>query len=456
MPYDLIVIGAGPGGYTAAIRASMLGLKTLIIEKEAPGGVCLHHGCIPTKTLLRSSELLRNLQQSASFGITADLSPVPDPEKMLHRVRQVNLVLRKGIESLFKQHGVEVLTGKATLSSPGIVKVETDNTQTQYRGNKILLATGSSPRILPGMEPDGENIWTYREALTLSSLPESLLIIGSGAIGCELAWFYRSLGVKVSLLEMLPRILPQEEPDLSEAMERSFKRAGIKILTGVTVSGIEKTGKGCVTRLKGEKETCLETAVVLSAIGVIPNTQNLGLETAGITLNGRFIATDDHFQTSLPNHYAVGDLIASPALAHVASAEGNYCAEYLAGLKPGNIHYPSIPSCIYTEPEIASAGLKEQEAQQKGIKIRTGTSRFAGNGKALALGQREGFVKLVFEEENLRLMGVSMAGPHVTEMISGLCLAIRMGATAKDIAETIHPHPTLSEAIHEAALTALQ
>jgi dihydrolipoamide dehydrogenase len=458
MQYDLAVIGAGPGGYTAAIRAAELGMKTIVIEKENLGGVCLNQGCIPTKTLLKSAEIYREVRQAAFWGTDPGTSPEIRLESMITRVRTVSENLRKGIDYLFKKYGVETLQGSGALTAPHEISITgSDGVVSDITARNILLATGSVPRNLPGMEPDGTRIWTSREALSPEKLPSTLLVIGSGAIGSELAWFYRSLGVRVLIVEMQSRLIPLEDQELSEQLERAFKKSGIKVWTDTTVKQLEKTGAGCLATLQNaKKEEQIEIEIVLLAAGVVPNTKNLGLENAGIALNGRFIQTDKNYHTTTENHYAIGDLIATPALAHVASAEGTYIAEYIAGLNPEPVDYQTIPSCIFTEPEIASVGMNEKTAGEAGIRFCIGRCAFAGIGKAQTINRRDGFVKLIFEQDKMQLIGAQLAGAHVSEMISGLSLAKRLGATAQDIAGTIHPHPTLSEAIREAAVDALR
>ena len=453
--YDIIVIGAGPGGYVAAIRAAQLGMKCAVIERESLGGICLNWGCIPTKALLRSSEGYLTSLRGAEFGFTAE-NVSPDIAAIVSRSSGVASTMSKGIEYLFKKNGVAVIRGEARLRDDGghaVVDVTSqDGTQSSYEAPHIIIATGARAAALPFAPIDGKKILGYRDALVPQSLPSSMAVIGSGAIGSELAFFYSSLGVDVTIIEFMDRLLPLEDDEASAQLSRSFRKRGIKVMVSSAVKSVDVSAEGAVLKIdtkKGEVE--LKADVVLSAVGIVPNTDNIGLEALGIECVKRRIPVDGHYRTSFEGVYAIGDVIATPALAHVASAEAVNCVEGIAGLNPQPVDYGIVPSCTYTCPQVASVGLNERNAKEKGIAYKVGKFPFTASGKATAAGEREGFVKLLADPETDVILGASLVGENVTEMLSTISLAMKMKATAKDVMSVIFPHPTMSEAIMEAA-----
>jgi len=456
MHYDLLVIGSGPGGYVAAIRASQLGLKTAIVEREHLGGICLNWGCIPTKSLLKSAQVYRYLTHAGDYGVTLEGAVRPDYTVMVARSRAVAEGMSKGVQFLLKKNKIDVIWGSGKLAGKGAVTVtDAEGKTSAVTAANIILATGARPRELPNLPIDGEKIIGYRQALALPQQPESMLVVGSGAIGSELAYFYQSTGTQVTLVEFMPQIVPLEDEEVAKYLERSFKKAGMKIMVNSTVESGDLSGKGCDVLVKTSKGMETHYAdVVLSAVGITPNIENIGLEEMGIETEKGRVKVDAHYQTNVSSVFAIGDIIATPALAHVASAEGVACVEHIAGLNPEPLNYKNIPGCTYTTPEVASVGMSEKAAKEAGYSIRTGKFPFTASGKASAAGAKDGFVKLVFDEEYGELLGAHLIGENVTEMIAGLVVARNMEVTAHELMKSIHPHPTMSEAIMEAAAAA--
>ena len=456
MKYDLIVIGSGPGGYVAAIRAAQLGMNVAVVERAELGGICLNWGCIPTKSLLKSAQVLDYARHAEAYGVQVTEAQ-PDFNAIIARSRGVAEKMSKGIQYLFKKNNITVLEGNGKLTSDKKVEV-TDNTGVSqlYEAQHIILATGARSRQLPAIPQDGKRIIGYRQALTLDHLPASLLVVGSGAIGSELAWFYNAMGTKVTLVEFMPNVLPVEDEEVSKQIARSFKKAGIEVMVKSTVESVDTTGellKINIRNKKGEIEV-KEAEIVLSAAGITPNVEHIGLEEAGIALERGRIQVDDFYRTNVENIYAIGDIVHGPALAHVASAEAICCVEKIAGLQPEPIDYGNIPGCTYTTPEVASVGLTEAKALENGYEIKIGKFPFTASGKASAAGANEGFIKLIFDAKENTLLGAHLIGTNVTEMIAELVLARKKMVTGHDLIKTIHPHPTMSEAIMEAAAAA--
>ena len=451
MKYDIIVIGSGPGGYVAAIRASQLGKKVAIVEKAELGGVCLNWGCIPTKALLKSAQVYTYCKNAAHYGVAVEGEVKPDFEKIVARSRTVADTMSKGVAFLMKKNNIDILAGWGRLAGEG--KVEVDGTV--YEADAVILATGARPRQMPFMPVDGEHIISSKEALTLPRLPESMIVVGSGAIGSEFACLYASLGVKVTVVEYMPQMMPLEDEEVAKAMERAFRKMRATVLTSTTVKAVRVEDGICHVDIEGKKgaET-LQAEVVLSAVGVKSNIENIGLEEMGIAVERDKVVVDEHYQTSAKGVYAIGDIIATPALAHVASAEAIHCVEHICGLEPDAVDYSTIPSCVFTTPEVASVGMTEQQARDKGIEYKVGRFPFTASGKATAAGDRDGFVKLIFDGEE-RLIGAHLVGATVTEMLGEPTLAKRLGATAHSIAKTIHSHPTMHEGLMEAAEAAM-
>jgi dihydrolipoamide dehydrogenase len=451
--YDLIIIGSGPGGYVSAIRASQLGMQTLVIEKENLGGTCLNWGCIPTKALLKSAHVYQEILSANNYGIIQTNPPQIDMPAIVKRSRDVAAMMNKSIEFLFNKNKVSLVKGKAKLLPGNKVEVKDEQGNNSiYEGKNIIIATGSRARQISSLPIDGKYILGYRDALILTKLPQNMVIVGSGAIGMEFADFYSSIGVNVTIIEYLNRILPLEDEEVSKTMERIFRKKKINVLTSSEVIKSEINNDRVNLTIQSPKGTqIIETDLVLSAVGIQANIEDVGLEEVGIKTNKGKIDVNEYYQTNIEGYYAIGDVINTPALAHIASKEGIICVEKIAGLTPKTIDYQYFPSCIYTNPEIASFGLKEQEAINKGYTIKIGKIPFTANGKAKASGQTEGFVKLIFDQNNDKLLGAHLIGENVTEMISGLLVSHNLDATAKDLLESIHPHPTLSESIMEAA-----
>lgn len=453
MKYDILVIGSGPGGYVAAIRASQLGFKVAIVERAELGGICLNWGCIPTKSLLKSAEVYNYLQHAENYGIKAGEGFAPNFAQIVERSRGVASKMNKGVEYLLKKNKIDVLVGTAKVLENKKVEVESIHNEVEiYQAEHIILATGARSRVLPNLPIDGEKIIGYRKAMTLSKQPESMIVVGSGAIGSEFAFFYNSIGTKVTLIEYMPNILPLEDEEVSKQVARSFKKAKMNIMLDSMVEKVDTNGEKCIVTVKTKKgEQVLEAEVVLSAVGITPNIENLGIEELGIELEKGKIKVDEFYRTNVDGIYAIGDIVHGQALAHVASAEGIVCVEKIAGLNPQIIDYSNVPANTYTTPEVASVGLTEKAAQEAGYELKIGKFPFTASGKASAAGNNDGFVKLIFDAQTDLLLGAHLVGQNVTEMISELVLARKKGATAKDILSTIHPHPTMSEAIMEAA-----
>ena len=454
--YDLVVIGSGPGGYVAAIRAAQLGLKTAIVERDALGGICLNWGCIPTKALLRSAEIYETLHRLDEFGLKADNIGF-DAEAVVARSRKVAAQLSNGVKFLMKKNKIDVIEGSGKLAGAGKVAVESkDGKKNELTAKNIILATGARARTVPGLEPDGERIWTYREAMVPKSIPKSLIVVGSGAIGIEFASFYRAFGTEVTVVEMLERILPVEDEEISKEAARAFKKRSIRLLTGATVEKVEKGKHGVsATIARGGKTENIDAEIVISAVGIVGNVENLGLEDAGVEVEKTHVVVNEWLETGAKGVYAIGDLVGPPWLAHKASHEGVLAAEHMAGLKGLHpIDTTKIPGCTYSTPQIASVGLTEAKAKEQGYEVKVGRFPFRANGKAIALGETEGFVKTVFDAKTGELLGAHMIGAEVTELIQGFGIARTLEATEADLIHAVFPHPTLSEMMGEAVLDA--
>ena len=456
MNFDLLVIGSGPGGYVAAIRASQLGLKTAVVEKESLGGVCLNWGCIPTKSLLKSAQVYEYFKHAGDYGIRLDGKVTPDFKKVVERSRTVAEGMSSGVKFLFKKNKIETIPGTGRLKSPGVVEVAgEDGKVTEVKADHIILATGARSRELPNLKQDGKKVIGYREAMTLSKLPASMVVVGSGAIGSEFANFYSTMGAEVTLVEFLPNVVPLEDEEVSKQLERSFKKAKMKVMTGSTVESVDTAGDLCKVKISTPKgETEVEAEIVLSAVGITPNLEHIGIEELGIELENGKVKVDAFYRTSVKGIYAIGDIVAGPALAHVASAEGIVCVEKITGHDPHPIDYGNIPACTYTNPEVASVGMTEKAAREAGYEIKVGKFPFTASGKASAAGAKEGFVKLVFDARYGELLGAHMIGANVTEMIAEAVVAKKLETTGHEIIKSVHPHPTMSEAIMEAAAAA--
>jgi dihydrolipoamide dehydrogenase len=457
--FDVVVIGAGPGGYVTAIRASQLGLKTAIVEREALGGVCLNWGCIPTKALLKSGEVYDTLGHLQDYGLAAENRSY-DFTKVIERSRKVAKQLSSGVAFLMKKHKIEVLDGVARLEkgkdAPKVVVALKSGGERSLDAKSVILATGARARTIPalGLTPDGERVWTYREALVPKAAPKSILVVGSGAIGMEFASFYRALGAEVTVVEMLPRILPVEDEEISAAAHKAFERRGIKLRVGAKVTALKssKSGVSLSFEAEGKAET-LQAEVAIVAVGIDANIEDLALEALGVKIDRGHIVTDGHGATNVAGLYAIGDVAGPPWLAHKASHEGVHCVEHIAGVADDRLP-AAVPGCTYTTPQIASVGLTEAAAKEKGLEIKVGRFPFRVNGKAIAAGETEGLVKTVFDAATGALLGAHMIGGEVTEMIQGFALAITCEATEAELIATIFPHPTMSEAMHEASLDA--
>lgn len=456
MNYDVIIIGSGPGGYVTAIRGAQLGLKVAVVENENLGGICLNWGCIPTKSLLKSAQVFEYAVHATDYGVAIEGEVKADFAGMVKRSRGVAAGMSKGIQFLFKKNKVEPIFGMGKITAKNTVEVTDDSgKKTEYTATNIILATGARSRELPNLPQDGEKIIGYRKALTLDKQPESMVVVGSGAIGSEFAYFYHSIGTKVTLVEFMPTLVPNEDIDIAKQLERSFKKSKMKVLTGSSVESVDTSGDKCKVTIKTKKgEVVVEADIVLSAVGITPNIEGIGLEELGVvTENGR-VKVDEFYNTNVEGVYAIGDIVAGPALAHVASAEGIVCIEKIAGLNPAPIDYGNIPGCTYTNPEVSSVGLTEAKAKEAGYELKIGKFPYSASGKASAAGQKEGFVKLVFDAKYGELLGAHMIGGNVTEMIAELVVAKKLEITGHELIKTIHPHPTMSEAIMEAAAAA--
>ncbi len=465
--FDVLVIGSGPGGYVAAIRAAQLGLKTAIVERQYLGGICLNWGCIPTKALLRSAEIYHYMQHAKDYGLSAEKVSF-DPGAVVKRSRAVAERMNSGVTFLMKKNKIAVIWGQATIDAPGKVTVKPADAQLvtappkdalgagTYQAKHIIIATGARPRVLPGIDPDGSLIWTYFEAMVAPKIPKSLLVLGSGAIGIEFASYYRTMGSEVTVVEVLPQILPVEDEEIAAHARKRFEKQGIKIITGAKVTKVDKKKDSVVAEIedgKGGKQS-IEAERMISAAGVVGNIENLGLEKLGVKLDRTTIVADGHGKTNVPGIYAIGDVAGAPMLAHKASHEGVVCVEAIKGLKPHAMEKNRIPGCTYCNPQIASVGLTEKKAKEQGREIRIGRFPFLGNGKAIALGEPDGLVKTIFDKKTGELLGAHMIGAEVTELIQGFVVAMNCETTEAELMQTVFPHPTLSEMMHESVLDA--
>jgi len=462
--FDVIIIGSGPGGYVTAIRSAQLGFKTAIIEREYLGGICLNWGCIPTKALLRSADVFHLMTHAKDYGLAADNVRF-DPAAIVKRSRGVSKRLNDGVGFLMKKNKVTVIWGEATIDAPGKITVKAGRAEApkgaagpgSYQAKHIIIATGARPRVLPGLEPDKKLVWTYFEAMVPPAMPKSLLVVGSGAIGIEFASFYRTLGAEVTVVEVLPQILPVEDAEIAAFARKSFEKQGIKIMTGAKVTKLDKKADSVTATIDagGGKTETLTVDRVISAVGVVGNVENLGLEKLGVkTDRGGTIVIDGHCKTNVPGIYAIGDVAGPPMLAHKAEHEGVICVEAIKGLNPHPMHKSMIPGCTYCTPQVASVGLTEQAAKEKKLDIRVGRFPFMGNGKAIALGEDQGLVKVIFDKKTGQLLGAHMVGAEVTELIQGYVVAMNLETTEEELMHTVFPHPTLSEMMKEAVLDA--
>jgi dihydrolipoamide dehydrogenase len=455
MKYDVIVLGSGPGGYVTAIRASQLGLKTAVIERESLGGICLNWGCIPTKALLKSANVFDYIKHAEDYGINV-VAPQADFGGMVKRSRGVADGMSKGVTFLLKKNKVDVIMGTGKILTGKRIEVKANDGGTQVlEAANIILATGARSRQLPNLSQDGKKIIGYREAMILKSQPKKMVVVGSGAIGVEFAYFYNSIGTEVTIVEYMDGIVPIEDKEVGKQLQKSFKKQGIKILTSAEVTSVDTSGSGCNVSVKTKKgEEVLECDIVLSAVGVVANIENIGLEDVGIATDKGKILVDDYYMTNIPGYFAIGDCVPGQALAHVASAEGIICVEKIAGQSPETLDYGNIPGCTYCFPEVASVGMTEQAAKDAGYNIKVGKFPFSASGKASAAGHKDGFVKLIFDAKYGELLGGHMIGANVTEMIAELVAVRKLETTGHEMIKTVHPHPTLSEAVMEAAAVA--
>ncbi len=456
MNFDLIVLGSGPGGYVAAIRASQLGMKVGVVEKAELGGVCLNWGCIPTKALLKSAQVFDYLKHATEYGISFEGQAKADLPAMVKRSREVAAGMSKGIQFLFKKNKIEHIVGFGKVLPGKIVEVKTtEGMTTQYTANHIIIATGARSRQLDNLPIDGKKIIGYRNALVLEKLPESMVIVGSGAIGAEFAYFYNTIGTQVTLVEYMPNIVPLEDEEVSKQLERSFKKSKMKVMTSSEVLTVDTSGEKCKVLIKTKKgDETIEADIVLSAAGITSNIEGIGLEETGIKTEKGKIVVDEYYRTSASGYYAIGDVVPGQALAHVASAEGIICVEKIAGHLPEPLDYNNIPGCTYSVPEVASVGYTEEAARAAGFELKVGKFPFSASGKASASGAKDGFVKVIFDAKYGELLGVHMIGANVTEMIAEAVVARKLETTAHEIIKAVHPHPTMSEAIMEAAAAA--
>ena len=455
MNYDVIVLGSGPGGYVTAIRASQLGMKTAVIEKESLGGVCLNWGCIPTKALLKSANVYEYINHAEDYGIKVS-SHKADFSAVVKRSRSVAEKMSGGVQFLMKKNKIDVIMGTGKVKPGKTIEVTDEKGEKKdYTAKNIIIATGARSRQLPNLEQDGKQILGYREAMVLPKMPKKMVIVGSGAIGVEFAYFYNAMGVDVTVVEYLPNIVPVEDIDVSKQLEKTFKKKGMNIMTNSSVEKVEKSSKGCEVHVKTKKgmET-LNCDVVLSAVGIQPNIENIGLEETGIVVDAGKIVVNDYYETNIPGYYAIGDVVAGQALAHVASAEGITCVEKIAGQNPEPIDYNNIPGCTYCSPEIASVGMTEKAAKEAGYELKVGKFPFSASGKASAAGHNDGFIKLIFDAKYGELLGGHMIGANVTEMIAEIVALRKLETTGHELIKTVHPHPTMSEAVMEAAAAA--
>ena len=461
--FDIIIIGAGPGGYVAAIRAAQLGFKVAIVEKNHLGGICLNWGCIPTKALLRSAEIYHYMQHAKDYGLSADNIKF-DPKAVVARSRGVSKRLNEGVGYLMKKNKISIIWGEAQIDAPGKLNVKAAKDEAPkgtlppgaYSAKHIIVATGARPRALPGLEPDKKLVWTYFEAMVPDEIPKSLLVVGSGAIGIEFASFYRTMGADVTVVEVLPQILPVEDAEIATLARKSFEKQGIKILTGAKVAKLDKKANSVTATIDDGKGGTQSLTVdrVISAVGVVGNVENLGLEKLGVKLDRGCVVIDGYGRTNIPGIYAIGDVAGPPMLAHKAEHEGVICVEAIKGLHPHAMDKTLIPGCTYCHPQIASVGLTEAKAKEKGLDIRVGRFPFAANGKAIALGEDQGLIKVIFDKKTGQMLGAHMVGAEVTELIQGYVVAMNLESTEAELMHTIFPHPTLSEMMKEAVLDA--
>ena len=455
MIFDVIIIGSGPGGYVTAIRSAQLGLKTAIVEKESLGGVCLNWGCIPTKALLKSAQVFEYINNSENYGIKVE-KPSIDFSSIISRSRKVADGMSGGIKYLMKKNKIEVINGFGKVKKNNKVEVEINDQKIEYSAKNIIIATGGRSRQIPNLKQDGKKIIGYREALVLPKKPKKMVIVGSGAIGVEFAYFYKSMGTDVTVVEFMPNIVPNEDKDISIQLNKSFKKLGINVLTKSSVEKVDfDKNNDCIVSIKNESGIeKINCDIVLSAVGVESNIDNIGLEEVGINTENKKIIVDDYYQTNIPGYFAIGDVLKTQALAHVASAEGIICVEKIAGHDVEKIDYNNIPGCTYCSPEIASVGMTEEEAKKQGYELKIGKFPFTASGKAAAAGHKDGFVKVIFDAKYGEWLGCHMIGYNVTEMISEAVVARKLETTGKEILKAIHPHPTMSEAIMEAVADA--
>lgn len=455
MKYDIIVIGSGPGGYVTAIRASQLGFKVAVIEKAELGGICLNWGCIPTKALLKSAQVFKYINHAEEFGLNKPDNISFELPNVVKRSRGVADKMSKGVEFLMKKNKIDVIFGTAKIKAGKKVDVTANGETKEYSADHIIIATGARSRELPNLPQDGKKVIGYREALVLQEMPKKMIVVGSGAIGVEFAYFYSTMGVDVTIVEFMPNIVPVEDKDVSKELEKNFKKAGINVMTNASVESVDTSGKGVVAKVKTKNgEETLEADILLSAVGIAANIENIGLEDVGIVTDRGRIVVNDFYQTNVPGYYAIGDVLPTQALAHVASAEGITCVEKIAGMDVEPINYGNIPGCTYCLPEIASVGLTEEKAKEAGYEIKVGKFPFSANGKATANGDNAGFIKVIFDAKYGEWLGCHMIGVGVTEMIAEAVAARKLETTGHEILKTVHPHPTLSEAVMEAVAAA--
>lgn len=456
MNYDIIVLGSGPGGYVAAIRASQLGMKVAVVEKAEIGGICLNWGCIPTKALLKSAQVFNYSKHAAEYGISIAGDVTANLPEMVKRSRGVAEGMSKGVQFLFKKNKTELIQGFGKVLPGKKVEVtDAEGKTTIHEAKNIIIATGARSRELPNLPQDGKKIIGYRDAMVLEKMPESMVVVGSGAIGSEFAYFFNSIGVEVTLVEFMPNIVPLEDEEVSKTLARSFKKAGMKVMVDSSVEKVDTTGDKCKVTIKTKKGTEeIEADIVLSAVGIATNLEGIGLEETGIKTEKGKILVDDYYQTNVSGYYAIGDIVHGPALAHVASHEGITCVEKIAGMDVEPVDYGNIPACTYTSPEVASVGMTEKQAKEAGYEVKVGKFPFSASGKASAAGKKDGFVKVVFDAKYGEFLGCQMIGENVTEMIAEVVVARKLETTGHEIIKSVHPHPTMSEAVMEAAADA--